>query len=393
MGVGNIANSGMNSAMSEMEYIGNNIANADTPGFKRFSVNFSDISGGSGSGIQAPGLGVQVGNVSQDFSFGGVNTTGGALDFCLVPENAFFTIKDTSTGQTSYTRYGKFDFQNGQMIMGGQPNLQIMGYPAVNGVLQQTGNLAPIQISQNPQPAKASTAINVNLNLDANASIPSSGSFNMQASNTIFDSLGNPYPVKMDFSKTGANTWSVAVSVNGNSVGTGTVTFDSTGHLTSVTGLNALSFNPNSGAASPQALAIDLAGSTQFSGSSFINTNKADGYTTGIYNGYTVDPNGVVTVNYTNGSIVAGQIALAQFPSMEGLQSIGKMSWAATGSSGNAVYNPQANNGAFKSGVIETSNVNLTQEMMNLIQAQHAFQANAQVAQIYNQTLDVITKL
>lgn len=393
MGVGNIANSGMSSAMSEMEYIGNNISNANTPGFKQFRVDFSDIAGGANSGIQAPGLGVRIGNVSQDFSFGGVDTTGGALDFCLVPENAFFTVKDNSTGQTLYTRYGKFDFQNGQMIMAGQPNLQIMGYPAVNGVLQQTGNLVPLQISQNPQPAKASTAINLNLNLDANASISTNGSFNIEASNTVFDSLGNSYPVKMDFAKTGANTWSVNVSVNGNAVGTGTATFDSTGHLTSVTGLDSLSFNPNSGAASPQSLAIDLTGSTQFSGSSFVNTNTRDGYTTGLYNGYTVDPNGVVTVNYTNGSIVAGQIALAQFPSMEGLQSVGKMSWAATSGSGNAIYNPQTNSGAFKSGGIETSNVNLTQEMMSLIQAQHAFQANAQVAQIYNQTLDVITKL
>ena len=85
MGIGNIANTGMRAAMANMETISNNIANANTIGFKRSNVNFSDIypSAGGGSGTQI-GLGVNVSSISQDFSTSGFVLTNSGLISGLV---------------------------------------------------------------------------------------------------------------------------------------------------------------------------------------------------------------------------------------------------------------------------------------------------------------------
>ena len=142
---------------------------------------------------------------------------------------------------------------------------------------------------------------------------------------------------------------------------------------------------------------MSLAGSTQYSGNGASTVNQAftaNGYQSGTLNNISVDNNGVVTALYTNQQqVVTAQISLAQFQSPDGLTNAGNSSWMATSDSGTAIVNQNNSTKNIFAGSVELSNVDLTQEMVNLIGAQHSFQANAQVEQTYNEVMQTIIKL
>lgn len=401
MGIGNIANTGMNAAMSNMEVISNNIANSNTTGFKKSYINFQDIyPSGSGASTIQIGLGVNVSSVLQDFSSGGTLPTGLATDMSI-NNNGFFVMKDASSGQITYTRAGRFSLdENGYLVSN---NSRLQGFMAVNGKVLPGSSVNDLQISQDPLSANASTTVSTAINLDANSVVPTntfdptdSTSYNYTTQASVFDSLGNSYPVTLYYVKTAANTWSVKPYINGTSLGTGTLSFSTSGQLTSSTGLNALSFAPTSGATSPQAFALQLTNSTQFANPNGVTTQPAtDGYEAGTpTRNFTVDQNGNVLMTYSNGlERTMGQIAIAEFEAPQGLMSVGNMSWVSSTTSGAAILNQGNSQGAISSGSYELSNVDLTSEMVNLIGAQHTFQANAQVEQVYNEVMQTVIQL
>jgi len=138
---------------------------------------------------------------------------------------------------------------------------------------------------------------------------------------------------------------------------------------------------PGLGANGPQVVTIDLSGVNQFNASYSIFSLSQDGYTTGQLAGLSVDQTGIITARYTNSQTqTLGQIAITTFSNDQGLQPIGNTSWAETYSSGIAlVGKPGTGNlGNLKSGALEDSNVDLTNELVNLIVAQRNFQANSQ---------------
>lgn len=399
VGVGSIANTGLKAAMTNMGTISNNIANANTVGFKRSQVNFADIYGGgfADSG-QSVGSGVKIQSISQDFSLGRIELTNRGLDLCL-NNDGFFVQKDTS-GQISYTRAGNLNMDlNGYFTGGGG---RIQGYPAINGQISVSGSLVDLQIAQTALPAKATTNPSLALNLDASALPPVSTTFdttdptsyNFRSDTTVFDSLGNSYDMSMYYIKTGDNTWDTQVLMGNQSIGTGNLVFQTNGALSSVSGLDNLSWTPSSGAASPQNLSINLANSTQYSGSNVVNSNTQDGFQAGLPTGFNIDADGKVNVYYTNGQTqLQGQVAVATFAAPQGLEQSDNMSWLATSASGAPVLSGDASLGAINSGMLELSNVDLTQELINLMGAQHDFQANAQVEQTYNQILQIIENI
>src|SRR6185312_13260948 len=129
MGMGNIATTGMQAAMSNMEVISNNIANANTGGFKQSTASFSDIfpSGNAASGPQI-GIGVALESVTQDFSPGGFESTGLPANMAIAG-SGFFILKDSSSGQVTYSRYGNFELdQTSGFLVNGNNRLQ--GFPA-----------------------------------------------------------------------------------------------------------------------------------------------------------------------------------------------------------------------------------------------------------------------
>lgn len=399
MGIGNIANTGMRAAMSDMEVISNNIANANTVGYKRSLATFSDIypSGAGGSNLQA-GLGVAVAGIQQNFKRGGSEITESPLDL-MIGADGFFVMKDKNTGQTTYTRAGRFELGEGGYI--GIQNMRLQGFSASNGVISVGGDLGDLQISSDPRSASATATVSNNINLDSNSDVPAGAfdstdatTYNYKTEKTIYDSLGNKHSVSLYYVKTASNAWDVNAFVDGTSIGTGSMTFGTDGKLTATSGLSALSFVPGNGAASPQSLAITMTGTTQFGSANEVRITSQDGYPVGKLNGYEIDRDGNVIATYSNDErVLVGKIAIAQFQSPGALATIGNMSWLETSESGSPIINPNNSDGNINSGTLELSNVDLTQEMINLIGAQHNFQANAQVEQTYNEVMQTVIKI
>lgn len=399
-GIGTIATSGMHAAMSNMQEISNNIANANTIGFKKATVNFADISAQSTGGGISSGLGVKVTSISQDFSAGQLETTNQGLDISLNSKNGFFIQRDAVTGGSSYTRAGRFSLDSAGYIMG--LNGRVQGFSAINGKVSTTGQLNDLQVPQTPAPPVPTKTANQIFNLNSSSVIPAipfnmndPTSYNYRVDSTIYDSLGAPNPLTVYYVNTGSNAWDAQVAVNGTSLGApGSVTFNTDGTLATATGLDALSWNPTAGATSPQSLQVDIANSTQFANESEVVSNTVDGSPAGLPTGFNIDNNGLINVFYSNGQTkVQGQLAVAKFNSPENLGRSENMSWIPTSLSGVATVNESASVNAFNSGTVELSNVDLTQELVSLLSSQHDFQANAQVAQTYNQVLQTIEKL
>ncbi len=138
---------------------------------------------------------------------------------------------------------------------------------------------------------------------------------------------------------------------------------------------------PTGGAAGPQPIAIDFGASTQYGAPFSVLALNQDGYSTGRISGVDISSQGVILAKYSNGqSLALGQIALASFGNDQGLSPLGNTSWGETFSSGNALVGAPgtADLGVIQAGALEGSNVELTDELVNLILAQRNFQANAQ---------------
>jgi flagellar hook protein FlgE len=239
----------------------------------------------------------------------------------------------------------------------------------------------------------ATTAANVILNLPSDATPPTvtpfdptnSNTYNQSTSTTVYDSLGNSYPATLYFSQTTTpGKWNVNMTVNG--VATGGVqslTFSNTGTVTTPANGNLPfdGFAPTNGAA-PMDMAFNFSQTTEYGTQFGVTSIIPNGYTTGQLSTLSIDSTGIVSAVYTNGqSTQLGQLAIANFPNPQGLQQLGNTNWAQTFASGTVVQGTagSAGFGSISSSSLESSNVDLTTELVNMITEQRAFQANAQV--------------
>lgn len=398
MGIGNIASSGIKAALTHMESISNNIANVNTLGFKKTLVNFADIYSGMGGGSKGIGLGTRVHSVQQSFATGRIESSERALDLRL-SNDGFFIEKDPVSGRVVYTRAGRMGVDNDGYIMGFNGVLQ--GYPATDGTVSATGNLVDLKIPTAPIPAEATDNIGFQMNLDAGEEAildpfdkDNKDTYNHSSTETVYDSLGQNYTVTTYYVKTASNSWDVHVVVDDTEIGSGNLNFNSEGVLVSSTGLTGLSFTPTSGAVSPQNFDIDVSSFTQYKGENKVYDHFHNGMSSGTFNGLSIDDDGRIQVSYSNGlTRVEGQIAVAKFRSPQGLLQSDNMSWIESTESGPALVSPDNSQNAIKSQSLEYSNVDLSDELVKLIGAQHDFQANAQVQQTYNQILQTIENL
>jgi len=402
----NIALSGLNAATTDLGTIANNIANANTTGFKASRTEFGDffrVSAFDVSGA-ASGSGVYVQRVAQQFGQGTITNTGRPLDLSIRGEG-FFTLSDN--GSRVYSRAGAFTTDSGGFVVNSSgQRLQV--YPAqTTGAAFNTGTLRDLQLSTATNPPKFTSEIGVGVNLPADADVPAtatfdpndSTSYNNTTSATVYDSLGAPHTASMYFSKTAtAGDWQVNVTIDGNAVGTAsTVSFDASGVMTApANGQLALASYTTTNGSLPLDITLDLAGATQYGDSFGVGSMTQDGYPTGQLSGLSITEDGVVQARYTNGQVSPlGQLALANFPNQQGLQQLGSAGWAETFTSGQAVLgSPGGNNlGAVQSGGLESSNVDLTEQLVGMMTAQRSYQANSQVISTTDQLLQTIMNL
>jgi flagellar hook protein FlgE len=230
-----------------------------------------------------------------------------------------------------------------------------------------------------------------------NFSITDSNSFSYTASQTVYDSKGNPHNFAMYFAKTSQEgQWQIYTSLDGVTTGTATnLAFDSTGNLTTTMPLTE-SFALTNGATSPMSFSLDLGGTTEFGNAFGQSRNGQDGFASGVLMGISIAPDGVIQGRYTNSqSRNLGQIALANFNNVNGLVSLGGSQWGETVQSGQPVVGPPGSSslGVLQSAAIEESNVDITAELVNMITQQRNYQANAQSIKTQDQLLQTMVNL
>jgi flagellar hook protein FlgE len=398
-----IALSGLNAAQSDLNVVANNIANSQTTGFKSSNANFSELFAVSPQGTSSTqtGDGVALTQVEQQFAQGNIATTGNSLDLALSGDG-FFTV--SAGGVDQYTRAGSFQTNSdGFVVNATNQNLQVYAPTGAGGF--NTTSLTDLQIPTGDSPPLATSSATLVFNLPAGSSVPTSGTFspanansyNQSTSLTEYDSLGAAHTASMYFVSTGVNpagssTWDAYEFIDGNQVNTTPVelTYNSAGALQGVVdsagGTNpaAVSFGSYQPATGTGAMNItfNISGTTQYGDSFGVTSVTQNGYTTGQISGVSVSSTGVVQANYTNGQATAlGQVAIANFASQEGLQQINDTNWSQTAASGAAVYGQAggAGVGLIQSGSVEDSNVDITAQLVNMITAQRAFQANSEM--------------
>lgn len=388
--------SGLNAASSNLDVVGNNIANSQTVGFKASSVQFADVYAGS------KGLGTKVSAVLQNFSDGALETTGRNLDLAISGDGFFRFVQNE---QVVYSRNGQLTVTAEGFLENAQ-GARLTGFPAGVGT---GGQPETLQVPAGGLAANATTGIDASFNLDANSTEQTefddgTTTFNYNYANTatVYDSLGNSHTVTMYFTKTAPNTWDVRTSLDGTLAGstdTGTpqaLTFDGDGQLI---GADTLTYNfgdLGNGSNLFDGITLDLDGTTQFGNEFELSSLTQDGYTSGSLVGTVIDDNGNIIGNYSNEqSQVLGTIALANFRNAEGLQPVGDNAWVETGASGQPLLGLAGSGvfGSVESGVVETSNVDLTKALVELIIAQRNFQANSQTIKTQDEVLQGIVNL
>ncbi len=423
--------SGLNANGQAMTVIGNNIANVNTVGFKSSRTLFSDLlsSTVSGSGgTSQVGRGTQLSRVDNIFSQGTFENTESATDLAIEGEG-FFIVKPPGGEQSYYTRAGSFRFDhNGYLV--NPEGMRVQGKS-----FDEDGTLSPAEPADIKVdigtliPARATGEISLTTNLDANSPVltfstadPVNTS-NYATSTRVYDSIGNTHLLTTYFTKTGPNEWQWNTLVDGGelqggtpgewaTVGNGTLSFDSQGKLTHIDGqplvdgdgnpvlprpqgsIPAGSIQWTNGSATDQSIAMSF-NTTQFSSNSVVISQGQDGYGAGNLVKISVDGEGIVRANYSNGqAIKVSQVALAKFSNPGGLAKEGGNLFSATDTSGSPRAGiPGAELGKIFTNALEQSNVDLAQEFVKMITTQRGFQANSKIITTTDEMLGELINL
>lgn len=415
--------SGLNSSSKSLEVIGNNVANANTYGAKSSRAEFADMYAASlgGSGTNKVGIGVRVAAVAQQFTQGNLTTTSNPLDIAINGDGFFMvqrwdpvngTENLQAAGERLYSRNGQFKVDSSGYIVNNEGHK----------VLSNDSN--PIKLNLTGGAAQATTRITADLNLnatdgtdnpfDATQYPPVSGTFSFATTQTLYDGSGEAVPMEYYFRKSNVDQWEVYSAVGGSYLNAGNPSFtvdfdpstslptqitDSAGNIATGVGMAsvALPTIPASGTRSAIAgITVDFSSITQYAGSSTINELAQTGYPKGDFSSFQIDSNGVVLVRYTNGvTEVGGQLGLARFTNSQGLQPVGGNEWKDTSASGAPLIDKPGSGrfGLLQGGALEESNVDLTGELVNMIVAQRAYQANAQTIKTEDQVLQTLVNL
>ncbi len=395
--------SGLNAAATNLDVIGNNIANSATYGFKAGTASFADMFAGS-----KVGLGVKVAGITQDFNDGTTTNTGRGLDVAI-SQNGFFRLVDDN-GSVYYSRNGQFKLDENRNLVNMQ-GMQLTGYPATGTppTIQQGANPVGLSVPNTLMAAKTTTSAAMQINLNSTDSVPAktpfdaadSESYNKKGSVTVYDSQGNAHDMNVYFVKsTTANTWDVYTqdsSVAGSTATQRTsMVFSENGDLKSGGEIENLATDVMPGATAATFDLSFLNSMQQNTGSNNIVATSQNGYKPGDLVSYQINDDGTVVGNYSNEQTQAlGQIVLSNFANPEGLASQGDNVWAATNSSGVALLGTAGtgNFGSLTNGALESSNVDLSKELVNMIVAQRNYQSNAQTIKTQDQILNTLVNL
>jgi flagellar hook protein FlgE len=406
---------GLQSDSVALNTIANNLANISTTGYKASTTKFSDLfyenlgTTGSGDPVQL-GSGVQVASNSTSYTSGSISSTSNDTDMALNGEG-FFVVQNND-GTNEYTRAGDFSLSS-TGVLETSSGSSVMGYPATDGVVNTSSALSAITIpvGQTLTP-KATSTLSMTTNLDSSASTGDT----YPAEATVYDSLGDSHTLTVTYTKTGTNTWSYSAELpasdytSGTSTAvTGTLTFDSSGTLTSITPSSgstttvgtasgdsssiSLGFSGLADGASDLSIKWNLLGSSdtptvsQVDSTSTLSASTQDGYSSGTYESFSVASDGTVSATYSNGKTQdIGQLAVATVANEQGLTRLGDGNYQTTNASGTASIGTADNGGraSVEDDALEGSNVDISTQFSELIIAQRAFEANSKAVTTFD---------
>ncbi|MDR2925153.1 MAG: flagellar hook protein FlgE [Azoarcus sp.] len=409
--------SGLNTSSRALDVISNNIANSSTVGYKSAHAIFADIYAGAQTGISSGiqvGYGSKITAVYQSFIDGTPTTTSNPLDMAIIGDG--FYVIQRFDGSTAYSRNGQFDINKDGFIITPLGE-RVMGIRAdANGNIPPSGGIVePLFVSQEDAAPKATTEVDIRSgNLNADAYHPGSpppnqtttpfsptdmNSYELMHTVPVYDSLGGPHSLEIYFVKTAPGTWEAYAQLDGDattlSVTPTALAFDQYG-MPTTTPVTMAYTAPLTNSAANLNIAIDLTNLNQFGAKSAVTDHGQDGYTVGRIAGLVVSQDGIIQGRYTNGQVKdLGQVVLATFRSNQGLASVGDNLWIESPDSGPPIVGrPRSGlNGLISGGQVEESNVDLTQELVNMIIQQRNYQANAQTIRTQDQIMQTLVNL
>lgn len=419
--------SGLRAEGEALGVVGDNIANVNTVGFKTQRALFQDVLGHSilaGTSSALPGSGVRMADVQTLFTQGNLSNTGVSTDLALSGDG-FFTVKGTVDGIQGnfFSRAGQFTIDNDGYLVNTN-GMQVQAYEAYpDGTF--AASASSLRVPTSAIQPKITEMMEITANLDSKAPVPTvafdlaapESTANFSTSMSVYDSLGNKHTLETYFVKTADNAWDYHVLASGDDlnppqpgvnveVGSGNLTFTTEGALDTVT-TTPVTVDWGGGATAGQVIDMSfgtaiadggtgLDGTTQFASPSNVSSQSQDGYSSGEFSGLAVDGQGIVQGLYTNGEkLNIGQLTVAKFRSNDGLGRAGQNLWIQTRDSGEAALGVAGSGGraSVSSGALESSNVDLAEEFVGLIQHQRSYSANSKTITTADEMLQELINL
>jgi flagellar hook protein FlgE len=405
-----------------------------------------------GGGNTKTGDGALTAVVAQQFEQGSLLFTKNSLDMAVTGNGFFAMTPDIESRDMTFTRAGNFKLDEDNFVVSNKGNFLQVYPVNEDGTSQgvSLSTTSPLRIPDSAGVPVTSTEINMTMNLDSRETgldptlfNPNDDeTFHARSSITVYDSLGESHIVTTYYVKDAAsatasppeNRWYTFMSMdtdnNGNplpidlnGVGAGgtesqitatptaypagdgdfagiPILFNSNGEVVNVNGyIPGTSAPPfiqseqlgavlTNGADPSQQISLNFTSPTQFASEFEVTALEQDGATVGRLTGVGIDDTGLVSANYSNGTVdFLGRVALVRFANNQGLQQIGNASWKETIGSGEPLAG-EAGSGTFGevvSSALEQSNVDITTELVDLITAQKAFQANSRALDVNSQ--------
>lgn len=381
--------------------VGDNISNANTIGYKNQRAIFADMLGETPGDrvaevVSGAGDGVSIRDIQSNFEVGPIQGTGRDLDVAL-SGNGFFMVGDVAAPQL--TRAGSFEI-DGEGFLVTNFGMPVLGYTGADAV-----NLGKIDMTKVDLEIVATTQVQLfgNLNSAAPSSTPPANPISFQEINStaahtnivsVYDSLGQRHEVVFAYYRDGVNSWTVQAFANGADVGQVAdqpvplgqtqLTFGTDGRITPESlATSVININANWGnGAAPSAFAADLSAFSQFSGATLVTNFTQNGVGVGEITGYEINAQGVISARLTNGLTARiGSVSVATVTNEDGLVRSGTSTYVATQDAG-VVTPGQAGTGArskLLSQSLESSNVDLAGQFVDLVILQRAYSANSKV--------------
>jgi flagellar hook protein FlgE len=400
---------------------GDNIANANTYGFKTSRPEFQDVVAKSLKGAMGGnqlGRGTRLAAVNPIFSQGSIIQTESATDLAITGDG-FFVLNGID-GQ-SFTRNGSFHFDaQGKLI--NADGYRIQGFLAdENGKV--TSKMGDISVDRGIVDAKKTSKVDMHMNLDLRADNKlefdpekPETTAHFGTGVTVYDTAGTAHVVTVYFNKTDDGVWTWRAMAKGDEIvggkkgqmveqANGTLTFDTEGRLLEQK-INKSAFNFNKGALPDQFINFNFGDErskggtglqvTQYGNQCETYKTLQDGSTGGTLAGLTFNDDGTLSAVYTNGMFVnLAQIALAKFENNEGLFKAGQNRVKESRNSGAPVIGApnSGNRGSLASKAIESSTTDIANEFINLMTAQRNFQANSRVISVADEMMQEVLNL